>query len=622
MNPHIRMLCIAVSFLCVPVFSICAQEQESAPEQNNSPLVPDEVFAFDADAPWLGAWIGSFHPKDGPVTEGLIAISLDENKKISVALTAIHLLALEEKCTDISTDELSISFTVKTPTRHVRFDGEISEDGQHLAGDMLLVDDEGTGTADGTFEFRRTVLPMDLPDRLAFNGKLDTPGPIKLDMTFVFAQTPGGNWVGHVDVPLQTLINYPLTFVQVEPQHDDSLSVSATILGVPATIETTISETRQNLTGVFRQMGLEIEFNFVRDLGYAGGRLSRPQEPKPPYPYEAREVVVSHPDGHTLAGTLTIPEPDKFGEGPHPAVVMITGSGPQDRDESLLGHKPFAVLADHLTRQGIAVLRYDDRGTAGSTGDFASALSTDFATDAWAAVQFLHEVEAIDRSHIGLIGHSEGGVVAPMVAADHPDDIDFIVMLAGTGVPGDEIIRLQARLIMEAEGIPEERIEASLQVNAKMMNMLAGGVDSETIIEEVKPDLEELISNVTEDDGEGSDSEAIAQSMQMLTAQLDSAWLRTFLTYDPRPTLAKVRCPILALNGTLDLQVWHEQNLPEIEKAVRDAGGNVTVKSYENRNHLFQPAEIGTVGEYVQIEITMDPIVMDDIAQWIREQVK
>jgi fermentation-respiration switch protein FrsA (DUF1100 family) len=324
--------------------------------------------------------------------------------------------------------------------------------------------------------------------------------------------------------------------------------------------------------------------------------LVRPQEPKPPFPYQAHDVTFENKAaGLTLAGTLTVPT----GKGPHPAVILITGSGPQDRDESLMGHKPFAVLADHLTRQGIAVLRYDDRGAGKSTGNFATATTNEFATDASAAVDYLKARPEIAGTRIGLCGHSEGGVVAPIVASQR-SDVAFVVLLAGTGVNGEQVLYEQGQAILKAGGAAPDALEAQLATQKRIFAILR----EETDMAKAAARLKEVLPG----------SERQIQSMT-------SPWMRNFLVYDPATALRKLKCPVLALNGELDTQVLPAQNLPAIEAALKEAGNrDVTITRLPGLNHLFQTAKTGGPGEYGQIEETMSPVALNTISAWIREQ--
>jgi len=334
--------------------------------------------------------------------------------------------------------------------------------------------------------------------------------------------------------------------------------------------------------------------------------LVRPQEPKKPYPYVEEEVTFdSKAKDVKLAGTLTKPK----GEGPFPAVALISGSGPQDRDETLMGHRPFWIVADYLTRQGIAVLRYDDRGVGKSTGKFADATSKDFADDAAGAVAFLKARKEIGK--IGLMGHSEGGLIAPMVAAENAD-VGFIVLLAGPGLPGDEILVTQGQLILKAMGASEKALGRQLTLQKKLLALAKDGADEARLKAAVK-EVEKDFS-----DEEKKELEKGRGVLEGQLAGLAKPWFRFFLTYDPRPTLAKVKCPVLALNGDLDLQVPSKENLTAIEKAVK-AGGNmdVTTKEFKGLNHLFQPAKTGLPGEYGKIETTFAPEALEVIVAWI-----
>lgn len=346
---------------------------------------------------------------------------------------------------------------------------------------------------------------------------------------------------------------------------------------------------------------------------------TRPQTPRPPFPYEAENVRIPNPEaGIELAGTLTVPR----GGGPFPAVVLVSGSGPQDRDETLLGHKPFAVLADHLTRSGIAVLRYDDRGVGRSGGDFASATSVELASDAEAAVAWLGTRPEVDAARRGIVGHSEGGLIAPMVAA-RSDEVAFVVLLAGPGMEGAEVILDQSRRIAEAEGLPRERVERSLEANRAVFAILLEEQDPEVARDRIRAVLEGVVAEMSPEEraAEGLTDAGVDGWVQGQIAQLESPWLRFFLTYDPVPALEATRVPVLALNGELDLQVPYEANLAAIREAL-ERGGNpdVTVESLPGLNHLFQTAETGAPSEYSRIDETMAPAVLRRVGEWILER--
>jgi pimeloyl-ACP methyl ester carboxylesterase len=306
----------------------------------------------------------------------------------------------------------------------------------------------------------------------------------------------------------------------------------------------------------------------------------RPQTPLPPFPYRAETVTVESAPGVRLAGTLTLPA----GKGPFPAVVLITGSGAQDRDETILGHKPFAVIADRLTRDGIAVLRMDDRGVALSTGDFAAATDDDFARDVAADVTFLRDRSDIDPKRIGLIGHSEGGVVAPKVAARDPR-IAFIVLLAGPGVPLSQVLAAQRARLSPAMGQTPAQIRRDQRLIDHVMAAMRGSKDAA----EAKARAMKVIA------AEGSAMVRANGQAEMMATALSSGWMRDLLDYDPRPTLAAVTCPILALNGARDGQVLPEQNLPAIRLATK-ANPDVTIVELPGLNTCSRRLRPGPSG--------------------------
>ncbi|HKK69035.1 MAG TPA: alpha/beta fold hydrolase, partial [Bacteroidales bacterium] len=319
--------------------------------------------------------------------------------------------------------------------------------------------------------------------------------------------------------------------------------------------------------------------------------------------------------GIHLAGTLTLPD----AKGKHPAVVLISGSGPQNRDEELMGHKPFLVLADHLTRNGIAVLRFDDRGTGESGGNFSKATSFDFATDAKAAVDYLKGHKRINPDKIGLLGHSEGGIVAPIVASQYPGEVDFIVLLAGPGLPGREIVIMQQQLIGKASGMPNEQLKLAVSTNKQIFDLIVEVDDPDELRLKVSDLLHEIADN---NPGFVPGGMETAQFIDKQLEQLLTPWMKNFLTYDPVLALEKVRCPVLALNGEKDLQVPPKENLEIIRETLEDAG-NKNVKTIELKglNHLFQESESGLPAEYGQIEQTMSPKALNVISTWIEKVV-
>lgn len=333
---------------------------------------------------------------------------------------------------------------------------------------------------------------------------------------------------------------------------------------------------------------------------------TRPQVPQKPYPYREEEVAFESAPGVRLAGTLTIPQ----GRGPFPAVVLISGSGPQDRDEALLGHRPFLVLADHLTRQGIAVVRYDDRGVARSSGDFSRAVSADFATDAAAAVAFLRGRAEIDPKRVGLIGHSEGGMVAPMVAVKD-QEIAFVVLLAGPGAPSRELMAAQRRAVGRVSGASPEVVGRREALLGEIDRVLAETPDWEA----AKVEATRLLGAASAE--AGFSAEAAVERNRLLL----SPWYRDFIGFDPRPNLRALRMPVLAVNGANDLQVVASVNLPGIREALKD-NPNAEVFELPGLNHLFQTSPTGAPAEYGRIEETFAPAALTRISEWVRFRVR
>jgi hypothetical protein len=442
-----------------------------------------------------------------------------------------------------------------------------------------------------------------------WEGKLKVPG-IELRIVFKISKNPDGTLTATLDSPDQGATDIPVEEVIFK---DNILRLEVKSAG--GVFEGKVSEDFLVIEGEWKQSGQTLPLTLKRvDKAV---EILRPQVPKKPYPYIEEELVYENKEaGITLAGTLTLPS----GKGPSPVVLLISGSGPQDRNETIYNHRPFLVLADYLTRQGVAVLRVDDRGVGKSNGDFSQATSEDFASDVLAGIEYLKTRKEINPEQIGLIGHSEGGLIAPMVAVKSPD-VTFIVLMAGTGLIGEEILYLQGALIYRAMGVSEEDIIKNRQFNEKIFSVLKEEEDSEIAEEKLR-------QMFLEDWEKMSDvkKEQIGDPEVFLKAQLQSLlspWLKFFLTYDPKPTLSKVKCPVLAINGEKDLQVPPKENLSAIEEALKVGGNqNYTIKELPGLNHLFQTAQTGVPSEYAKIEETISPIALKIIGDWIFEQTE
>ena len=368
------------------------------------------------------------------------------------------------------------------------------------------------------------------------------------------------------------------------------------------------------ITGTFKQGGFSTSMDLSR-AAIEKKTIVRPQEPAKPYAYHSEEVTFdNNKDSIILAGTLTLPAK----EGVFPVVVLISGSGPQNRDEELMGHKPFLVLADHLTRNGIAVLRYDDRGTAQSTGNFAAATSADLATDVEAAIQYLQTRKEINPKKIGLIGHSEGGMIAPMVAARNKD-VAFIVLLAGTGLTGAQIILAQQELIGRASGADSASLQMNKALNQGAFEIITRSTNAATLQPQLTAYLQQKLKAMPDYVRTSGVSEE--ELVKVLADQYAGPWMQYFLRYDPAPALQKVKVPVLALNGEKDLQVPPKENLGAIRKALA-RNKNATVKELPGLNHLFQEAKTGLPQEYGTIEQTISPVALTEISSWIGKQTQ
>jgi pimeloyl-ACP methyl ester carboxylesterase len=374
------------------------------------------------------------------------------------------------------------------------------------------------------------------------------------------------------------------------------------IPAVAGVYEGTLNPAKTELKGTWSQLGVENEkLDFKR--GEQPLELRRPQNPVRPYAYREEEVSFSNEAAHvTLAGTLTLP---KTG-GPFPAVVLIAGSGPNDRDESMANHKPFLVLADFLTQKGIAVLRYDKRGIGKSTGVLENATTIDLAGDAAAAVTFLQGRKEIDSSKIGLLGHSEGGIIAPYLAT-HIKNISWLILLAAPATTGQDTLLKQSELIGRAGGLEDSQLVASLTFDREAYDLIRQEKDHDAL-------AEKLVALVKET---GFDSALPPAALETQLRMLLSPWFRFFLDYDPVPDLKAVRCPVLALYGQKDLQVAAKENLPLMKSALDETGiRSVDVREMPELNHLFQHAYSGSPAEYAAIEETISPEVLRLTADW------
>lgn len=528
---------------------------------------------FHIEANKAGGWSGTV---DTPVQNSyalpLSGISVDEDGNVTIAVAATGGL-----------------YQAKLQAKGQQLQGTWKQRGSELK-----------------LECKREAALAPLPTELSaalvgiWEGTL-TVGAIELRIVLSLKTQDGGKLSGFMISPDQSPAEMAVTRVDHLKDRRSRISIGRAFLSM----EMDLSEDGQKLSGSFHQ-GRE-KFDIALTKKEQISTIRRPQEPKPPFPYKVEEVSYDNKEaGVTFAGTLTIPD----GDGPFPAVLLITGSGSQDRDESIFQHRPFLVIANHLTRQGIAVLRVDDRGVGGTTaGDEPeNATTEDFVGDAICGVDFLSQRKEVANKQIGLIGHSEGGVIAPM-AAVKDERIAFIILLAGTGVRGDQLLMRQNELVSRASDTDEEEIQEGLALNRKLFDVvLRDDLDSAGRAAEIKKILE------TADDMDQDQAKQIE-------AQLSNSWIQWFIRHDPAPTLEKVQIPVLALNGTLDLQVPCQENLDAIEAALQRGGNrDHEAVAFSNLNHLFQNCETGAISEYSQIEETFSTEVLELMERWIHQR--
>lgn len=520
------------------------------------------------------------------------------------------------KLDPVTVQDADIRFAMPGIPGDPRFSGTLEPNASILTGDFTQ--------AGQRYPFRLerkskpTTAPGETPSRGSpgrglpghWQGSLKPAPVIELRLALEITNSAAGNPGGVLISLDQGAVRIPMTTLT---ERDGAVRFETASVG--AAFEGKLNADGSELTGEFAQGGQKLPLTFLR-LARAP-ELRRPQEPRKPCPYSESEVgVENRAAGIRLAGTLTLPP----GPGPHPASVLITGSGPEDRDEAIMGHRPFLVLADHLTRAGIAVLRCDDRGVGQSGGSFATATKNDFVDDALAAVAFLRTRPEIDPKRVGLIGHSEGGIVGPLAAVRSPD-IAFLVLLAGVGVPIEDLLARQGRDVARVMGAGEEQTALNTDLQRQIFRILREQPDRTKAETELRAVMAKRVADLTEIQRAtlGLNEAMVEGQVRMVL----SPWFRDLIRYDPRPTLQRVTCPVLAINGEKDVQVAAADNLSAIRAALA-AGGNARVKTVAlpNLNHLFQTCQTGAVAEYSQIEETFSPAALEIVSDWILEVVR
>ncbi len=549
-------------------------------------------------------WYGTM---EAPGRDFRFRIEATDSKDATDTTTAPQLVSLDEggqkfALSNYSESAHDLSFDL--PATKASFKGSINDQG-------IVNGAWKQSGADIPLRFQRIPWGIHLPPTEHWKGALDLVVQ-KLELRLRVYKDPSGSERVYFDSLSQKVGGLKASRESKEGQW------TVTIPGT-GVFEGKINEDRTAVEGKWKQGIASLALKWTLSTEPIEERIatpSRPQMPKPPYPYLSEEVAFQNTrDNFSLAGTLTLPKSTE----PVPAAILISGSGPQDRDESLLEHKPFLVLADHLTRNGIAVLRYDDRGTGKSKGIFDVATSADFAVDVESALEFLATDKRIDRKKIGLIGHSEGGLIAPMVAMRRPE-IAFILLLAGPGVNGREIIRSQSKLIAQADGVRDEKILSQQEaIQDAIIETVLHAPQASTSDELLQGTLFKLKTTFS---AEELGSDGLKNSVKDAIGKFSSPWFRYFLEYEPIPTLSKVKAPVLALIGEKDLQVDPKLNLPPLRKAIATGGHRLSkAEELPTLNHLFQRCKTGSVREYYEIEETMSKDALEFVQRWIREVV-
>lgn len=427
-------------------------------------------------------------------------------------------------------------------------------------------------------------------------GQLEISG-VALPLVFHITKEKD-SYKGTMDSPQQNAFDFPAKEVKVD---ENGITFDLSAMGIMYQGKS-INDT---LKGKFSQGGKTYDLDLTRMKTDTYEKPKRPQEELGKIKYSVEDVTFYNATAKIkLAGTLTKPK----GKGPFPAVILVSGSGPQDRNEEMLGHKPFLVIANYLTNNGIAVLRFDDRGVGKSAGDFSKATTEDFATDVEAGISFLKQQKGIDIQKIGIIGHSEGGMVAPMVAAKDTS-LDFIVLLAGPGIFIRDLMLQQMEDITKSQGESDSAVASQIENNRQAFDILLNTPDNFDA-------KNKLIKLYQSQDTTMSESEIRQAINQMVTP-----WFRYFISYNPQIALEQTKCRVLAINGDKDLQVASKANLKGIETSLK-SGGNKDFKIVEmtNMNHLFQTTSSGKISEYGQLEETFSPKVLELMKDWILKQ--
>jgi uncharacterized protein len=551
-----------------------------------------------AQAPTLdGTYSGMLQAGDAQLH---IALHLSRNAQgaLHATLDSLENGVFAVEASSVALDGGTLKFEIRGVG--VSYEGKVSLDRSSIDGNWRQ------GGASLPLVFRRDSAAhkpesAKFPVEGLWQGALEAHG-LRLRFQLHVFHDPNGELIAALDSLDQFVSGVPAAKVSLKEN-----AFHFEIPGLSSTYDGVLDATKNKITGEWSQNQSKDKLNF--DRSDQPLELRRPQNPAKPYPYREEELTFSNaPAGVTLAGTLTLPK----GAGPFPAAVLIAGSGPEDRDATIANHKPFLVISDYLTRKGIAVLRYDKRGVGESTGSTETATTLDLASDAKCAIAYLKSRKEIDPGRIGLIGHSEGAMIAPTLAATSRD-LSWIILLAPPATKGEDTLLNQSDLIARAGGMADAQVLASLNFDKQAYDLVQKEDDSAAVTQKLKALVKESGLNAA------MPPEALAQQIHMMT----SPWFRFFLAYDPLPDLKRTKCPVLALFGEKDLQVPSKINLPMVQKAFQEGGNNqAEVKQLPELNHLFQHAYTGSPTEYAAIDETFSPDALKIISDWLAERTK
>jgi uncharacterized protein len=578
--------------LAISSFSLALSSTASA----QTPAVPKAQSQSQRSSSTLeGHWSGSLQAGDA-VLHLVLHVSKAENGSLKATIDSLDQGVYGIEVTSFTQKDSTLHFNVGSVG--ASYEGRIAPDHASIDGGWT----QGNVSLALVFHRQAAGAGAKKPsDAIAgaegvWQGALEGNG-MRLRLQLHVTHDDQKQLVAALDSPDQQVSGLPAIKVS---QKDAAFHFEIPV--VTGVYDGTLNAGKTTITGSWMQNGIEQKLNFKRSDQLL--ELVRPQNPIRPFPYKEEEITFPNEKAKiTLAGTLTLPR----GPGPFPAAILLSGSGPHDRDESIVGHRPFLVLADHLTRKGIAVLRFDKRGIGKSTGDYANATTEDFAVDAEAALSYLKTRKEIDAKRTGLIGHSEGGLIGPLVAS-RSGGVAWIVLLAGPGLNGEDTLLLQSELILKSSGVDDDQVARTREFNKQTYALVRQEKDPAA--------LQAKLSDLVQSSSMSAMLPPDALKSQLRLAA--SPWFRFFLDYDPVPALQKTTCPVLALTGEKDLQVPARENLPKIQKALQD-GGNKDFHTTElpGLNHLFQHCPTGSINEYGSIEETMAPEAMSAVSDWV-----